>query len=276
MTPTPPASGEPARRVFCIGYSSACEPGETPRLHQTRDGNAALELMSVLLRQGYDYETALHFYPSLQRPADSFTFIAPADLLLLPTRPPIEHWLSGGRIPPAGRLKPSDNALENALFTALAPLFSVISRFNIEVSPTAASWLTDEGKDYAVLDFTRYAHAFITHRARSGDKHAFGKLVSARLRYSAGYFVKLHAIPHFKCGLLCCFAPGGVENLLFARLVRRKFPHWLEPAWQGFSLVRFKVPTAAEDTPLTVANFDDEISWEVLGEHPFDTPPDRS
>lgn len=265
------------RRIFCVGYSNAYGPtNKVPKLHQTRDGTAAMELMAVLAHHGYDYETTLHFYPDLARPADNFSVLRPDDLLLLPTRPPIELWLSNGKIPPGRRLMPGRNDLEKAIFTAIAPFFTVVSRFNMQLSAAVAAWLKDNHQDHAVLDFTDYSHAFITYLSCVDEPHGFGHKVDPRLRLTAGYFIKLRAIPNFGCGLICSFGISGVENLLFARQVRRCHPQWLAPDWQGFGMLRFTVPIAAEDTPLSAANFDDEIVGELLAEHPFDLPPPRA
>lgn len=243
-----------------------------PRLHHTRDGNAALELTAALADHGYRYETALHFYPDLARPADSFARLQAGDLLLLTTRPPIEHWLNADLITRLGQLKPGGNDLETEIFTAIAPFFRFVSRRNVELSPTAAAWLHPDWQAYAVVDFTSRTHALVTYVTPSGAPHVAGHPVAQKKRFTVGYFIKLHAIPKFRCGLLCCFAVSGVENLLFARLVRRRFPHWLAPGWQGFGMARFTVPLAAEDTPLSSADFDDEIAADVLAEHELAAP----
>jgi hypothetical protein len=274
MNPAPPsADGVPPRRVFRIAYSLAGDDESVPRLHQTRDGDAALELMPPLARHGCEFDSALHFYPNLPRPRECFSKLRPSDLLLLTTRPPIEHLLNEVRILRGRQPIPSGNDLEAAIFTAILPFFDVESRLAIEVSAAVAPWLNKVGQDYAALEFTRYSHALISHRGVHGQKHAFGRSVSPRLRHTVGYFIKLQSIPVYGCGLICCFAPGGVENLLFARHVRQARPAWLAPAWQGFAMVRFTVPDAAEDTPLSAAAFDGEIAPEILAEHTFAVPP---
>ena len=134
---SPSAGGVPPSRLLRVAYSTGCQEEETPRLHQTRDGDAAFELSVPLARHGVEFASTLHFYPNLQRPAECFSGLLPSDLLLLTTRPPIELWLNDGRITPSRRLIPAGNGLESAIFTALAPFFSVVSRFAIEVSHEA-------------------------------------------------------------------------------------------------------------------------------------------
>ena len=96
--------------------------------------------------------------------------------------------------------------------------------------------------DMATLTFSKKSHALIDGKGSCGVDHAYTIAVSSRLRQTAGYFLHVKKIPRFPCGLICCFAPGGVENLLFARLVRRKHSQWLERP--VFASVRFHLAAA--------------------------------
>jgi hypothetical protein len=263
----------PQPRVLQVAYSTPSDGDEIPRLHHMRDGAATLELMAALAGHGYAYETSLHFYPNTPRRQEKFTFLRPDDLLLLTTRPPLEMRLHHGAIPFVRGLKHSRNGLEIAIFEALAPFFTFVGRNAIELSPHAAGWLKAGAEPYGVLEFTRNNHALIEQHGVCGMNLAYLIHVNHRLRNSAGYFIKLRKIRRYPCGLVCSFAPGGVENLLFARLVRRRHAHWLAPDWQGFGFIRFFVPAAAEDAPLSVAALDDQIVETVLAEHEFESPP---
>jgi hypothetical protein len=274
MSPKPLAARTPLPpRVYQVAYSTATDGDETPRLHHMRDGHAALELMATLAEHGYAYETALHFYPNTPRRQEKFTFLQPDDLLLLTTRPPLEMRLQHGAAPFVRGLKHSRNGLEIAIFEALAPFFTFVGRNAIELSPRAAAWLEGDAESFGELLFTRNNHALIEKHGVCGTNLAYLTQVNHQFRNSAGYFIKLRKIRRYPCGLVCCFAPGGVEDLLFARLVRRHHTPWLAPDWQGFGFIRFYVPAGAEDAPLSVASLDDQIVETVLAEHEFDSPP---
>lgn len=268
MAPTPPsAAAVPPRRVYQVAYSTASD--ETPRLHHMRDGAATAELMAALVPLGYTYETALNFYPELPLPAEKFSFLGstPGTLLVLTTRPPLEG-KSAGRATFAKGLKHSQNALEEAIFSALEPFFVLTGRYAVDLTREASRWLKPDAQDMAVLTFSKKSHALIDGKGPYGIDHAWTTAVKSQWRQTAGYFVHVDKIPNFPCGLICCFAPGGVENLLFARLVRKRHSAWLKRP--VFAFARFNLPHAAEDTPLCAEFLDDQITEDVLAEHWLD------
>ena len=277
MKPRLPVSASAtAFRIYHVAYSAACDADETPRLHHTRDAGAAAELNAALAPHGGSYETALNFYPATPRPEEKFSFLRASDMLVLPTRPPLEYRLGDGVVPFTKGHRHSQNLLEVSIFEAVAPFFDLLGRPGIELSQLSAGWLKKEDADYSALEFTKNSHALISRHGRYGLPASYQTTVNpTKARHTAGYFIKLRQLPRFPCGLVCCFAPGGVENLLFARLVRRCHAAWLAPRWQGFCVVRFNVPAAAEEMPLTATAFDSQIVETVLIEQTFEMPPTR-
>ena len=81
-------------------------------------------------------------------------------------------------------------------------------------------------------------------------------------------FLRTNAIPEYGCGLLASFGMGGQETLIWNRIVRTRFPEWVNrPAF----IVAEMDLTAIPANPVTL-EFVDQIKAEILLEHRMDQP----
>jgi len=150
-------------RYFRLTYSNV-PPDEDPKLFKGRDGIAFCELAAVLPAMGYDFATTIYLYPDDERPLSAFPQFRPADLLVLPTRPPLHDKV--GIIPPRRKIiHAAKTELEAALFKVLARYFEFCTRKRVKLSkyganrirvPDAQNWEHVEVYEYCGAEIQRY------------------------------------------------------------------------------------------------------------------------
>jgi hypothetical protein len=256
------------KRFFRIAYSNPTYDNKLPRLHQVRDGAAFCELSASLIKSGLEYGTVIHFYPNHKIHANAFRFLDSSNTLLVQTtRPPFKD--SHGNIKNKSTDKDkrviarSEHTLEEAIFTAIKPFFSWVSRYFVELSPTLADRLPDKRRDMANLEFSSYLKGRIKSKAFSNDPHTHRRRVPKSEQHAVGYLVHVPKMEGFQCGLILSFSMGGYENLLWNRLVRLNKRGWLEKP--VFVFAELKLPEEPEQ-PLTPM-FVDGVATEVLIEY---------
>lgn len=240
-------------RFFRITYSNAA-PDDEPKLFQGRDGIAFAELSAPLPSLGYDYATTIHFYPDDARKLTEFPAFTPADLLVLPTRPPLTD--REARFPPRKIIRDSRNELEKLIFKQLFRYFEYCTRKHVELTPEAIKTLSNDAKKWAFLEFFEH----------SGETHPFGQ---ARIRKHVTTSKKPHkdinstvaflvrgshlpgvgGTPDVPCGFLASFGMDGYSTLIWNRIVRLQHPEWLSTTGFVMAELVFKQPIPSR--PLT-------------------------
>lgn len=214
------------QRFFWFSYHSPEKDGtRTRRLHLLRDGIAFAELSPILQSAKFRYENALLNLPgrrSTKSPispaaavGQTWSFLTSKDLLVLPTRPPLND--DGGE--DQKKVARSYTWLEEQVFQALgARVFAKCVRSRVELAAEAGA-----DCQYAVAEF----------HSRSYALYAGYKSLKTRFRtptptwQTAGYLIHtvLPENEHWKKGpprLLAVFGMSGESTAVFAALLRTK------------------------------------------------------
>lgn len=188
----------------------------TRDLHRVRDGQAMLELMEPLAAAGYTFgDTILNL--SWEKdddgpapPWDERTDPARErdDLIVMTTRCPLDDKQQGrGR----KQISPSSTPLEQCIFATVRRCFlRNCSRKKVDVNDQLADLLRSRGHD---TPFSFIEREGVTE----DDREAYGFLLYAP------FLLPLSApSPVPSSRLLICFGMAGVENWVWARMVRRR------------------------------------------------------
>jgi hypothetical protein len=179
-------------------------------LHHVRDGAPFAEIAATL-GNDYEYGGLLLNLPRRRSP-EHLDFRA-TDLLVLPTRPPMDDRRQGDKrtIPTSG------SWLEQLVFRGLPRFFKVCSRSHIILSSRVARLLPNTAADHGEIVFRQSTGAWCErYRAiRNGQW-----VEPASQRTTAGYLAYLPRVWPNGPRLLAVFGLGGLETLVWAHLLR--------------------------------------------------------
>ena len=256
LPPTPVEPSTSRGRYYRLTYSPV-HPDDDPKLFKGRDGIAFCELAAVLPAMGYDFGTTIYLYPDDERPLSAFPTFRPADLLVLPTRPPLHDKV--GIIPPRRKIiHAAKTELEAALFKALAKYFEFCTRKRVQLSKhgagciaveDASKWEHTEVFEYCGAEIQR--HYVGVEPIRPDPKH----------KSTIAFFLRVNRVPGLGCGFVASFGMDGFGTLIWNRYIRNTHPEWL--AKPGFVMAEliFKKPIPTK--PLTPEFVDDGTFVEV-------------
>ncbi|MBE7501331.1 MAG: hypothetical protein HS113_13700 [Verrucomicrobiales bacterium] len=250
-----PGGELPRGRVFRLTYSNA-RPDDDPKLFRCRDAMAFCELAAALPRERYDYGTTIHFYPDDDRGLVDFPPFEPADVLVLTTRPPLHD--KNSLIPPRRVIHATKTELEAVLFEELGKYFAFCSRKFVDLTPHAVACLkVAEPQKWASLELFEYGGANIQ---RHHVGHA-GLRPQANHDSTIVFFLRANHLPKIQCDFVASFGMDGYATLIWNRLIRHRFPEWLDgPRFVMAELV-YRKPIPVK--PLTPAFADDPDAVEV-------------
>jgi hypothetical protein len=220
-------------RVIRLSYSnSPCDPENSPTLHQLRDCAAFDDLMAGLVEAGLRYETVFHLFPGCKRNFSDYPKLLAGDTLVLASRPPM------GSQNPKKPIKPSNCAIENALFTELKSFFERISRGEVRLHADIVNGLPSALKCIQRCGFVMLGEGTLREVHMEGYSHDSRGLNTDRI--ALGYFLHtpLRELPG--CRAIISFSMGGYENIIWNQWVRRHRSHWLEKPI--FAIAEFLVP----------------------------------
>lgn len=192
-------------------------------IHRLRDGDAYSEIAAELYARGYTYGGLLLNHPAKdpsKRTIVDTSFFTPSDLIVLTTRAPLDDDEEDRKV-----VKRSGNSLERKLFRSLRKGFKVCARPMIQLTKRLAVRLPEEFAERAEIQFIVYAGATYKRWRKHGRRH-WGTPEQKNLTALYLLYVR-HAWPDGP-GLLTTFGMGGSESLLWAYLLRTKFPELLE------------------------------------------------
>ena len=232
----PSASGlspAPARRFFRFSYPTWIRDGDPLLPFRTRDGAAFSELTEPLRPLGWQYGSLIFNYPDdCDHPRADFTFLRPSDLVVLATRPPMNDKPDDKK-----RLTRSSTYLEQLIFKAIRPYIRSCSRNQVTLN---AVGLDCEKADYS---FRQYTDARLLEYRSLAPGAKFQKVEGDKY-VTIGFFLNLPAIEDFGCGLLASFSMGGIETLIWNRIVRTRYSAWLaKPLFAVYELEIGTLPT---------------------------------
>jgi hypothetical protein len=215
-------------KFFRFAYFS----GKKPLLHHQRDGESFIELMPLLISKGFEYGGLLLNLPvedggkSVLSDRSSFR---KGDLIVMTTRPPLNDQEEGPHLViPMGH-----SALEKKIFHALSKYLSICSRRQVTLHESlldkfesgcddkSSITFTGHGKITRYFNVARYQATVDSKKRVKQWRHKDGRKTAAYLIYTG---------QAWKGGpdLLVSFGMTGACNLIWAYLIQKKFPHFLE------------------------------------------------
>jgi len=243
-----------------FAYSMPVRSGDGPNLAKIRDGAAFSEVTAPLIKLGYEYGQMIYnppFNPGTDAALDAehYRFIKPSHLIVLTTRPPLDDATHGDK----KLVQPSHTHLEKQIFAECRKYFAVSSRSHVQLTPAAGA-----NFEKAELIFHQHKSARLKFYKRLDEFR--GRCVSKKANISVGFFLRTKAIPEYGCGLLASFGMGSRETLIWNRIVRTRFPEWINrPAFIVAEMNLTPIPA----NPVTL-EFVDQIKTKILLDHRID------
>jgi len=257
--PSAPLRPSEPGRYFRLTYSNAWQDDE-PKLFKERDAIAFCELTACLPEMGFHYGTTIHLYPDDERKLSEFPAFRPGDLLVLSTRPPLHDQV--GIVPPHRKIiRAAKTELEVLLFRELSKYFEYCTRKHVELTTYAASLLrVEEPHKWKHTELYEYSGAKImSHYVGPEPVKPKPNRCS-----SIAFFLRINQVPKLNCDFIASFGMDGYGTLIWNRMIRNKFAHWL--ASPGFVMAEliFKNPlNPIPLKPLTPEFNDDRSCVEV-------------
>jgi len=225
-----------AKRFFRFSYhvppKRDSQAPRKPLPHHLRDGDAALELAMVLAAQGYEYGDLLLNYPGERRSPLTVvkdTFLGPADLLLLTTRPPLDDEDEPAR----KKLLRSYTTLEQKVLDALREFFSRCNRTQVILSERLVLSSTPAVASKRNIQFRQHGGAsYDSYTAGSDDDW---HKPPADVRMTAAYLTYTPQVWVGGPALLAAFGMSGTETLVWTHLLRTRFSHLLTTQLSQFA-----------------------------------------
>jgi hypothetical protein len=244
------------KRFFHFSYPET-QKREKPRLHALRDGDAFAELAATLFDQHYHFgELVLNFRHSTK---ELTSLLAPSDLLVLTTRPPLNDDEFDRR-----HIARSGTELEKAILDAVGFYFSVCRRSYVKLSQDMAANLKYPNR--GEIQFSMYAGGYYKrYRApytRNRKLHKWA--VPTNARTTAGFVVSTRL---WDGGpkLLNVFSFDGASTLIWCYLLRTVYPELLASESRRFVMAEITA-SPLPDIPSTLS-FAKKWKVEILLDH---------
>ncbi len=205
--------------------------GKKPLLHHQRDGESFIELMPLLIGKGFEYGGLI---PNLAleegnkfEPLDT-SFFRKGDLIVMTTRPPLDDKEEGPHLV----IRRGGTALENKIFHALREYLSVCSRRQVSLHTSFIDKFLAGYDDRSSITFT--GHGKITryfnvarYQATVDAKKRVKQWRQKDGRRTAVYLIYIGEAWKGGPDLMVSFGMTGACNLIWAYLIRTRFPQFL-------------------------------------------------
>ena len=231
--------------------------GEEPNISKIRDGAAFTEVTVPLAKLGYEYGQFIFNPPFNPRRGpelgkEHFQFIKPDDVIVLTTRPPLDDLRHGDK----KLVRQSRTHLEKKIFEECRKYLAVCARSHVRLTEAVGGKFKQ-----ADLVFNSYKSARLKYYRRLDEFRVWS--VSKKADLAIGFFLRARTIPEYGCGLLASFGMGGRETLIWNRIVRTRFPDWVNRC--AFIVAEMNL-TRTPETPATL-DFVDHVKVKILLEH---------
>ncbi len=210
-----------ARKVHSLGYSlSPKDSTRRPGIHERRDQTAALQLQPVLAGLGYEPGEPIFnsppASPRVQPPYQiDLSFVAPGDLLLHTTRPPMDDEVVGGR----KKIDRAQTDLEDRIFGLWRRYLERCARYEMVLQ----RWLYDllpagyeSHREMHFYERTGAPYKSLNDRAGSGNR-----ATGCGERRTAAFLLRVDEAWEGGPGYLGAFGLDGVATLVWACRLRR-------------------------------------------------------
>jgi hypothetical protein len=209
-------------KYYNFAYSFPFRESEELRPVKARDGTAFCELTAPLQKQGWEYGSLIYNYPlenkDIYQGKEHFDFLGPKDLIVITTRPP----LSDEKHCDKKRVLPSHTYLEKVIFKELNKYFEVCARSYVEIESQYHGF-----SKYSGFKFSQANDARLKSFRKAELSNKWERVPDTEYR-AIGFFLRLNNIDYYNCGLLSCFSMGGIETLIWNRIVRKRYHEWLQ------------------------------------------------
>jgi hypothetical protein len=233
-------------------YPTAIREEGTLQPFRTRDGAAFAELSAAIYAMGWQYGSLIFAYPDegleLHRVRHE-TILKSEDFLVLTTRPPISDSSKGD----LKQLPKSGTTLELAMFREFRGYFAKCARSHLRLTPEFGAKLQAGDFMFRQRDDAR----IISSKTLDATEWI---RVPARIHKTLGFFLRHDRIAGHSCGLIACFGMGGLETLIWNRLVRTRYAAWLTGS--RFVVGEFDI-TRIPEQPITL-DFVDDVPVRLL------------
>jgi len=231
------------------------------RSHPFLGKKEVARLNRYLLEDAYPREFA-RIHELLRLGPESFDFLrADRDVLVLTTRPPLDDERHEDR----KFVARSHSDLENAVFDGLRQCIQECARTRIQLSAPMTRHLDEKAIHKAGMRFRENKNALLV------EFHPEGRVrplpIPQEERLTAGFLVHLPRIDRYGCELIASFGMGGVETLVWNRIVRNhpQYQSWItKPVFVVAELNLKNLPPR----PITL-HFASQVEVRILLEHPL-------
>ena len=259
MKPLPPSATNAgsAKRgsFFRLTYSNA-QQDEDPKLFKDRDGVAFCELVPAFYEMGYKFGTTIHFYPDDERKLSEFPALGAGDVLVLATRPPL-HDRKAIKVRRKVILT-AKTELEASLFAELSKHLEYCTRKHVRLTRHGAARLRPEfARKWRWLEFFEYTSSDIKWHLVDPEPVKPPK----NHHSTVAFFLRVNQVRGLKCSFIASFGMDGYGTLVWNRIIRKQFPHWLTQ--EGFIMAELVFKQKIPPAPLTPEFVDDDSFVEV-------------
>jgi len=192
---------------------------------------------------------------------EHFAFLKPQEILVLTTRAPLHDEQHGDK----KIVKRSHSDLEQAIFDSLSRYFKVCARSHVQLTEDMARNLKGAAAAKAVMRFHQHKDARVV------EYMALDQFRPARVPeedyITAAFFVHLGKIERYGCKVIASFGMGGIETLIWNRIVRNhpRYTSWLtKPVFVMAELNLKTIPSR----PIAL-DFVGQLKADVLLEEPL-------
>ena len=271
-------------RVHRITYTAS---GRTyPMIFQVRDGAAYCEASAPLNDSGFQYGEMIHLYPEEiyskhHAHEPDLSFIQDGDVLIQTIRPPTDllHRLVKGDASSSNQkhgarsgkrednVKLSGTDIEAKFGAEIAKCLSICSRAKMVLSENASAHLLEGFQDWADLQMRVSNGAEIQkHQKFTGSKYEDRKNRPPFL--DAAYFLNTRIeINGCACRYILSFGMGGIQTLVWNRILRIRRPKWLQDLDQPDRFVVALLDAVQPDDPPfpSTLQFADDYDFDKKG-----------
>jgi hypothetical protein len=240
-----------------FAYSMPLRSGEESKLFKIRDGAAFSEITAPLTKMGHEYGQIIYNAPfnpkkDTELGREHFKFIAAGDLLVLSTRPPLDDARHGDK----RQMLASCSHLEKQVFKECRKHLTICSRSHVQLAKKF-------GAKCEKADLVFHQNKSARLKYYKGPKDLRNVNVPKKDAINVVFFLRTRSIPQYGCGLLAAFGMGGWETLIWNRIIRTRFPEWVNrPAFIVAELDIGTIPAR----PVTL-EFVDQVKARILLEH---------